>query len=139
MRNNPKTKYFVLFVNDDELKVTEDRKLVREVIKEIVFALTSLIPLGKVTTYASIAKVLGINPRYVGKILSSNSNPIVIPCHRVIKSNLRIGGYTLLSKGSSVDFKKRLLLFEGVRIIERNNEIIIDKNHVIRLEDLFLN
>ncbi len=136
MRNDLKIKYFVLSINDDELRVIRDRRLVREVIREIVFALASLVPIGKVTTYASIARVLGISPRYVGKLLSSNSNPIVIPCHRVIRSNLRIGGYTLLSKGSNVDFKKKLLLLEGVKIIERNDNVIIDKNHVLRLEDL---
>ncbi len=62
---------------------------------EDVYELLKKIPAGKVTTYGDLAKALG-NPsasRIVGKILGQNPNPIQVPCHRVIMSNGKLGGY----------------------------------------------
>ena len=82
-------------------------------IEEAVYTLIQLIPLGCVTTYKDIAKVLGISPRKVAKILSRNSNPIAIPCHRVVKSDGGLGGYTL--NGKKVPwFKEKLLKLESL-------------------------
>ena len=69
------------------------------------------IPAGMVSTYGDLAKALG-NPaasRQVGRILSKNPNPIVVPCHRVVKSDGKLGGYAF---GSSK--KKKLLEDEGI-------------------------
>ena len=55
---------------------------------------TRKIPRGKTATYKEIARLAG-NPRAyraVGNILNKNYNP-EIPCHRVIGSNGKIGGY----------------------------------------------
>jgi len=62
--------------------------------KEKVFAIVRKIPKGKVLTYGEVAKLAG-NPRAgraVGSILSTNFNSD-IPCHRVIRSDGKIGGY----------------------------------------------
>uniref|UniRef100_A0A7C2ZV43 MGMT family protein n=1 Tax=Ignisphaera aggregans TaxID=334771 RepID=A0A7C2ZV43_9CREN len=67
--------------------------------------------MGFATTYGDIAKVLGVSPRLVGKVLSENPSPIAIPCHRVVSSK-GIGGYTIEGK-KSLEFKKKLLRFEG--------------------------
>ena len=55
------------------------------------------IPHGYVTTYGNIAKELGKKraPRAVGNSLAANPFPLLIPCHRVIRSNGKIGGYAL--------------------------------------------
>jgi methylated-DNA-[protein]-cysteine S-methyltransferase len=75
------------------------------------------IPEGKVTTYGDIAKILG-RPRAsraVGRILNSNPNPIVVPCHRVVMSSGDIGGYAF---GKAR--KKELLKKEGLRFAGDN-------------------
>lgn len=82
-----------------------------EDLKELVYALTQLVPVGCVTTYGSIARVLGISPRLVGKILSENEHPVEVPCHRVV-SVKGLGGYTLRGK-RALDLKKRLIQFES--------------------------
>lgn len=63
--------------------------------RERVFALLPQIPLGKVSTYKQIAQLAGLkNPRYVGRILHTNTDSHTYPCHRVIKSDGRLAaGY----------------------------------------------
>ena len=73
------------------------------------------IPKGYVTTYNSIAKILGINPRAVGSILRSNLD-YNYPCFKVIKSDLSAGGY---NKGYNE--KLELLKKEGIKI--ENNKV----------------
>ncbi|MBF0215557.1 MAG: MGMT family protein [Candidatus Omnitrophica bacterium] len=69
------------------------------------------IPRGKVTTYLSIAKSLGTRAaRAVGQALSKNPYAPNVPCHRVIMSDGRIGGY---SGGGGVKRKADLLRREG--------------------------
>jgi methylated-DNA-[protein]-cysteine S-methyltransferase len=78
-----------------------------------VYNIVSRIPEGKVTTYGDIAKALG-HPRAsraIGRILNMNPNPIVTPCHRVIKSDGKIGGYAF-----GQTRKKELLKKEGICI-----------------------
>jgi len=63
-----------------------------------VLSCTSLIPVGYLTTYGAIAKFAGGSPRSVGRAEASNPFPLLIPCHRVVRSNLSIGGYGLGQK-----------------------------------------
>jgi len=77
---------------------------------EAVWALVSLVPPGRVTTYASIARLLRVSPRLVGAALKANPNPIVVPCHRVVKSDGGLGGYSM----GGPQVKRRLLELEGV-------------------------
>jgi len=78
-----------------------------------VLELISKIPKGKVTTYKEVARALGSprSCRAVGNALARNPHPLEIPCHRVVRSDARIGGYRLGSRR-----KARLLLDEGVEI-----------------------
>ena len=78
-----------------------------------VYDLLLGIPAGKVSTYGDLAKALG-NPsasREIGRILGRNPNPITVPCHRVVLSDGKVGGYT---NGS--DKKIKLLEEEGISI-----------------------
>jgi methylated-DNA-[protein]-cysteine S-methyltransferase len=71
------------------------------------------IPRGKVSTYGRIAAHLG-HPkaaRAVGRALATHPFPIVIPCHRAVQSNGRLGGYQ-----GGLKMKRKLLEMEGVRI-----------------------
>ena len=54
----------------------------------------SKIKYGKVSTYGEIAKKVGTSPRYVGKVCAQNKLLLIVPCHRVIKSNGSIGGFS---------------------------------------------
>jgi len=78
-----------------------------------VLKLTIKIPKGSITTYGSIAKKLGIirGARAVGQALANNPFPIIIPCHRVIRSDGSIGGF-----GDNIELKRKLLRIEGVCI-----------------------
>ena len=82
---------------------------------ESVYAVTSLVPMGKVTTYAAIARAIGLprGARAVGNALGANTNPIVVPCHRVVRSDGELGGY---SGGKGQATKARLLEREGVKV-----------------------
>ncbi|MFH0774190.1 MAG: MGMT family protein [bacterium] len=51
------------------------------------------IPYGETRSYEWVAKRVGTSPRAIGKVLSRNPLPIVIPCHRVIKKTGEPGGY----------------------------------------------
>ena len=66
----------------------------------------------KVTTCSNIANALGCpqRARLIGNILKRNSNPIHVPCHRIVKSNGMLGGYMY---GKSM--KKQLLKEEGIK------------------------
>jgi methylated-DNA-[protein]-cysteine S-methyltransferase len=71
------------------------------------------IPYGEVESYGGVAKNLG-NPaaaRVVGQALARNPIPLIIPCHRVIRSNGTPGGFA--GKMSSIDTKIKLLSLEG--------------------------
>lgn len=66
---------------------------------------------GSWLSYGQVAGLAGSpgGARAVGGALSSNMIPIIIPCHRVIRSNGSLGGFT----GASPDIKARLLSLEG--------------------------
>jgi len=69
------------------------------------------IPRGRVSTYGRIAGKLGkpLGARAVGAALASNPFPIVIPCHRAVKSDGGLGGYQ-----GGLRMKRALLEAEGV-------------------------
>ena len=77
------------------------------------------VPEGKVTTYGDLAKAVGLDngQRVIGMIMKKNPFPVIVPCHRVIKSDGKIGGYVY---GERV--KSHMLLKEGIKI--KNGKII---------------
>lgn len=62
--------------------------------KEKVFEVVKKIPKGKTLTYKQVARLAGRPKAYraVGNILNTNYNP-KIPCHRVVRSDGKVGGY----------------------------------------------
>lgn len=90
---------------------------------ERCYELLKLIPEGKVTTYKEMANALDTRAwRAVGSAMAKNEHLIVIPCHRVVRSDGAIGEYALGSKK-----KAELLMSEGVNI---------DKGKVKSLSDV---
>ena len=64
---------------------------------------------GQTKTYGAIAKKYKLSPRHVGKICSQNKLVLLVPCHRVIRSDGNLGGFT--SRGG-IKLKKKILKFE---------------------------
>jgi methylated-DNA-[protein]-cysteine S-methyltransferase len=69
------------------------------------------IPRGKVSSYGALARKAGFRgaARAVGSVMAGNRFPVIIPCHRVIRSDGSLGGY-----GGGMKMKRRLLEMEGV-------------------------
>lgn len=85
------------------------------------------VPEGKITTYGELAKAVGIKngQRAVGRIMNKNPYPVIIPCHRVVKSDGKVGGYAY---GQQV--KINMLSKEGIKIKE--DKILDWENSVYR-------
>jgi len=76
-----------------------------------VLDVVSSIPRGSTLTYSEVAARAGGSPRSAAGALSRNPFPLVIPCHRVIRSDGNAGGYQ-----GGIKLKKRLLEMEGVSL-----------------------
>ncbi len=85
------------------------------------------VPKGQITTYGELAKAVGLKngQRIIGKIMNKNPYPVIVPCHRVVMSTGKIGGYAY---GEHVKIK--LLNDEGIQI--KNGKIIDLENRVYR-------
>jgi methylated-DNA-[protein]-cysteine S-methyltransferase len=68
------------------------------------------IPFGKTLSYGELSKRAGIpkSARFVGSVCAKNRFPLLIPCHRVVKSDGSLGGYS-----GGIKIKKKLLEWEG--------------------------
>jgi methylated-DNA-[protein]-cysteine S-methyltransferase len=79
-----------------------------------VLAATRSIPYGCTKNYAWVAKKLALpgGSRSIGQALKRNPLPVIIPCHRVIKSNGEIGGFSkgVVVKKKLLDMEKKCLL-----------------------------
>jgi len=70
---------------------------------------------GQVTTYGEMARALGDVglSRAVGQAMGANPMPLVIPCHRVLASNGKAGGFSAPGGAAT---KQKMLALEGVTI-----------------------
>jgi methylated-DNA-[protein]-cysteine S-methyltransferase len=100
------------FAKEHLIALSNELESNSEHIKSEVYNILLKIPAGKVSTYGDIAKALGYPKaaRLVGQILHDNPNPVIVPCHRVIHSDGRLGGYAYGSQR-----KRELLENEGIR------------------------
>ena len=79
-----------------------------------VWAMMSAIPYGETATYGGMAMALGSGPRPVGMACARNPIPIIVPCHRVLASGGKEGGF---SGGTGLPTKRQLLALEGVVLL----------------------
>jgi len=80
-----------------------------------VFNAVAKIPCGRVTTYKILAEHLQCSsPRAVGQALKKNPYAPEIPCHRVISSDLSVGGYKGSKHTATTTTKLELLQREDV-------------------------
>ncbi|MBN1157729.1 MGMT family protein [Candidatus Woesearchaeota archaeon] len=93
-----------------------------------VLNLCRRIPKGRITTYALIAKKLNSKAyRAVGTALKNNKIPVVIPCHRVVKSDGTLGGYA-----GKMNNKKKKILLEKEEIRIKDNRIVDFEKKIFR-------
>ena len=74
-----------------------------------IWAEIKKIKCGNTKSYGEIAKKFGISPRYVGRICGQNNLILLIPCHRVVRTDGKLGGFS--AKGGIL-LKQKLLNFE---------------------------
>jgi len=81
-------------------------------LQQLVLHETANIPYGHQKSYKEIAAMIGCPKafRFVGTTLSKNPFPVLVPCHRVIKSNGSYGRF-----GGGMEMKKKLIELETAR------------------------
>jgi len=92
------------FSCDYDLWGTPFQKRVCDIVRKI--------PQGFVMTYADVARRAGSHARPVGQTMAKNPLPLLIPCHRVVASDLSLYRY-----GGGLWMKKQLLTQEGVGLV----------------------
>ncbi len=100
------------YVAGERVEFTARCDLSREpAFRRRVLEIVAGIPYGETRSYAWIARQLS-RPRAaraVGQAVAANPIPIIIPCHRIVRSDGGLGGY-----GGGLALKKRLLALEGM-------------------------
>jgi len=97
------------FFNKQSIYIKAKYKLEGNQIQKKIWAELRKIRLGQTKSYGEIAKKYKLSPRHVGKICAQNRLVLSIPCHRVIRSDGSLGGF---SSPGGVSLKKKLLKFE---------------------------
>ena len=89
-----------------------------------VYAKLKLVPTGKITTYKLLAEVVGSKAyRVVGQVLANNPYAPIVPCHRVVRSDGKIGGFMGKKMGNEIERKKVMLKKEG---LEFDGDKVVD-------------
>ena len=111
-----------------------------------VYDLCKKVPKGKVTTYKILAEKLGTKAyRAVGQALRCNPfgawgrvggksfrrKRCIVPCHRVIKSDGSIGGFSGSINPKSKEVKRKIRILKKEGIIIKNNEVVNLKQFVV--------
>ena len=90
--------------------------------EERVYEAVTRIPIGKVTTYRDLGREISCrSAQAIGQALKRNPYSEV-PCHRVVSSNLSIGGFAGTNEGNPITIKRDLLIEEGV-VFENDDNI----------------
>ena len=113
--NSPILKKFQNNINNFFSKKTKTLKapfkLGGNLLQKQIWIELKKIKFGQTKSYGEIAKKLKISPRYVGKVCGQNNHILLIPCHRVVRSDGRLGGF---SAPGGIKLKQKLLSFEQV-------------------------
>lgn len=111
--DEPQFDWWVSYVHDPWSARSAPRVDLTEVSPFQRLVLTTLlrhVPVGGVVTYAALAELMGRpgSARAVGRALATNPFPLLIPCHRVVRADGRIGAFL-----GGTDAKTWLLAHEG--------------------------
>ena len=80
------------------------------------------VPYGQTRSYGWLAEMAG-SPgavRAVGQVMASNPVPVIVPCHRIVRSDGSLGGY-----GAGLETKAQLLRLEGLRVTNLENRWLL--------------
>ena len=102
-------KNILKFFNKKTFNIATPHKIKGNIVQKKVWNELKKIKIGHTKSYGEIAKKYKIPPRYVGKICSQNKLLLIVPCHRVIKTDGSLGGF---SSVGGIKLKKKLLDFE---------------------------
>ena len=102
-------KNLLKFFDKKTLNIKVPYKIAGNQIQKKIWAELKKIKPGYTKTYGEIAKKYKLSPRHVGKICGQNKLLLLIPCHRVIRSDGGLGGFTSIG---GVNLKQKLLKFE---------------------------
>jgi len=82
------------------------------------------VPEGKVTTYGDLAKAVGLEngQRAIGTIMKKNPYPSIVPCHRVVKSDGKIGGFVYGERVKSQMLIKEVIKIKDGKIVDFTKE-----------------
>ena len=101
-------KQILEFTKGKRKKFSTKLKIIGTPLQKKIWHQLSLIKYGSTKTYGDIAKILKTSPRYVGNVCGQNKHLIIVPCHRVIRSDGSPGGF---SAPGGLKTKKKLLNF----------------------------
>jgi methylated-DNA-[protein]-cysteine S-methyltransferase len=102
-------KNLLKFFNKKIKNIKTPHVMIGNQIQKKVWAELKKIKLGQTISYGNIARKYKLSPRHVGKICGQNKLVLLVPCHRVIKTNGSLGGFTSVG---GIKLKKKLLEFE---------------------------
>ena len=106
-------KKIISFFNEKKDKLEVQIFQEGSVIQKKIWQEIKKIKKGKTKTYGELAKKFKVSPRYIGRVCGENTHILIIPCHRVIRSDNTLGGF---STPGGLKLKKKLLEFEGITI-----------------------
>ena len=95
-------------------KINTPHKIVGNKIQKKIWNELKKIKIGNTVSYGKIAKKYKLSPRHIGKICSQNNLLLIVPCHRVVRTNGSLGGFT---SAGGIQLKKKLLDFEKNLVI----------------------
>ena len=102
-------KKLLKFFNKKIANIEVPHEMIGNQIQKKIWNELKKIKVGNTTTYGKIAKKYKLSPRHVGKICAQNKLVLLVPCHRVIKTDGGLGGFT--SPGG-IKLKKKILGLE---------------------------
>ena len=102
-------KQLLEFIEGKRTKFSIKLQVQGSILQKKIWKQLSKIDYGTTKTYGDIAKRLNTSPRYVGNVCGQNNHLLVIPCHRVIRSDGTLGGFSGLG---GIKLKQKLLKLE---------------------------
>ncbi len=102
-------KQIIEFIKGKRKKFSVKLNIEGSALQKKIWKQLSKISYGTTKTYRDIAKALQTSPRYVGNVCGQNNHLLVIPCHRVVRSDGTLGGFSGLG---GIKLKKKLLQLE---------------------------
>eukprot|EP00762_Andalucia_godoyi_P004691 ANDGO_03668.mRNA.1 Methylated-DNA--protein-cysteine methyltransferase len=110
---------------EDQL-MNKKKTSVTEFQDRVYVALRTSVPAGKVTTYKALASLVGGSARAIGQAMRRNPYAPVVPCHRVVASDLSVGGFfgnKFAVSNGQVRRKIKMLQEEGIEVDEKTGKL----------------